>query len=115
MLANDASIDPLALHIHRKNVERGRMRSRRISTANATVTILPEIEGRIGGIWGARDSTGGGVKAIEERRTLFRAQQPDCLFDIIDGAGHWVMYETPQTFDDTLLRHLYTYDRNSQS
>ena len=115
MLAHDESIDPLALHIHRQNIERGRMRSRRISLSNATVDALPEIKGRIGGIWGALDSTGGSVEAIIERRDIFRAQQGDCLFDIVDDAGHWIMYETPETFNDRLLNHLNTYDREAGS
>lgn len=110
MLAHEASIDPLAVHIHRTNIERGRLRSRRISVSAALIEALPRIRARIGGIWGDLDITGGGMQDIEERRELFRQRQPDCLFDIIPGAGHWVMYEAPEKFVATFLRHLGHYD-----
>ncbi|MEK9754174.1 MAG: alpha/beta hydrolase [Rhodospirillaceae bacterium] len=106
MLATDAAIDPLAIHIHRDNISRGRFRSRRISVSNGLVEALPRIEGRIGGIWGALDITGNGLEAIEARRDIFHRHQPDSPFDIIDGGGHWVMYETPDAFNATLARHL---------
>ncbi|MBT6095132.1 MAG: alpha/beta hydrolase [Rhodospirillaceae bacterium] len=110
MLAHETSIDPMAVHIHRTNIERGRLRSRRISLSTALLDILPDIEASIGGIWGGLDITGGGLVDIEERRALFRAQQPGCQFDIIPDAGHWVMYETVEPFVGTLLRHLEHYD-----
>ncbi len=110
MLAHETSIDPLAVLVHRTNIERGRLRSRRISLSTALLDILPRIESRIGGIWGELDVTGGGFVDIEERRELFRAQQPACLFDIISNAGHWVMYEASDSFVATLCRHLEHYD-----
>jgi 2-hydroxy-6-oxonona-2,4-dienedioate hydrolase len=106
MLANEDAIDPLAVHIHRDNISRGRLRSRRISVSDGLVEALPRIQARIGGIWGARDITGNGVAVIEQRRDIFRAHQPDSPFDIIEGAGHWVMYEAAEAFNATLARHL---------
>lgn len=106
MLADDDAIDPLALHIHRDNISRGRLRSRRISVSNALIEALDRIESRIGGIWGALDITGDGISAIEKRRDIFRAHQPDCPFDIIAGGGHWIMYEKPDAFSAALTRHL---------
>ena len=114
MLAHEASIDPLAVHIHRANIERGRLRSRRISVSDALIQALPRIQARIGGIWGDLDITGGGIEDIHERRDLFRTQQPDCLFDIIAGAGHWVMYEAPEKFVATFVQHLGHYDTEDQ-
>ena len=106
MLARESSIDPLAVHIHRTNIERGRLRSRRISMSSTLVDILPNIEARIGGIWGALDITGNGEATIEKRREILRACQPGCPFDIIENAGHWIMYEAPDAFLDAFIRHL---------
>lgn len=106
MLADDAAIDPLAVHIHRANIARGRVRSRRISLSEGLLSALPRIKARIGGIWGSLDITGNGLANIEKRRDMFRALQPDCPFDIIDGGGHWIMYEKPDAFTATLCRQL---------
>lgn len=106
MLADESAIDPLAVHIHRDNISRGRLRSRRISVSSGLVEALPRIRARIGGIWGSRDITGNGVAIIEQRRDIFRGYQPDTPFDIIEDAGHWVMYEAAEAFNATLARHL---------
>ena len=73
---------------------------------DALVKALPHIKARIGGIWGELDSTGGGLTAINERANIFRQYQPEAPFDIIDGAGHWVMYEQPQIFTKILLQQI---------
>ncbi len=111
MLADAARIDPLALYLHRGNIERGRIRSRRISLSGALVETLPRIAAPIGGIWGALDATGGGAAAIAERRRIFHSHQPDCPFTVIGDAGHWIMYERPERFVEALLHHIDTYDR----
>ncbi len=110
MLAHERSIDRLAVYIHRTNIERGRFRSRRISMSKALIEILPSIRAKIGGIWGALDSTGNGIANIKKRRDIFREYRPDCPFDIIEGCGHWVMYERPKAFVNTFNHHLCQYN-----
>ena len=106
MFAPLSEIDALSLYIHQTNVSRGRIKSRRMSTTDALVKALPNIKARIGGIWGELDSTGGGINAIYERANIFRQHQPEAPFDIIDDAGHWVMYEQAHIFTKILLRQL---------
>jgi len=110
MFADPDKIDPLALHVHRLNIARGRVRTRRISLSSALLDALPDVVSPITGIWGTEDSTGGGVGDILKRRDLIRRYQPDCRFDIIDGAGHWIMYETPDAFMDTVMNHLAEFE-----
>ena len=110
MFANPERIDPLALHVHRQNIARGRVRTRRISLSDSLLQALPRVVSPISGIWGSADSTGGGVSDILKRRDILRTYQPDCAFDIIDGSGHWVMYETPDIYLEVLRRHLALHD-----
>jgi len=109
MFADAAEIDPLALHIHRHNIARGRVRTRRISLSSALIEALPRVSSPISGIWGEADATGGGRADIEKRRNVLRRYQPACRFDIIPGAGHWIMYEQADVFTDALFRHLQEY------
>ncbi len=106
MFANARSSDDLAVFIHRNNVSRARIRSRRLSVSDALVRALPQISARIGGIWGELDVTGGGVDKISARAEMFRDLQPDAPFDVINGAGHWVMYEAENRFSEALLHQL---------
>ena len=106
MFAPLSEIDALSLYIHQTNVSRGRIKSRRMSKSDALIKALPHIKARIGGIWGELDSTGGGLKAIYERARIFRQHQPEAPFDIIEGAGHWVMYEKPKAFIKILHQQL---------
>jgi len=106
MLAEDAAIDPLAVHVHRQNISAGRFRSRRISVSNGLVEALPDMQCAIGGIWGDLDVTGNGLAAIEQRRDIFRQHRPDSPFDIISGGGHWIMYEKPEAFEAALIGQL---------
>jgi len=106
MFADSANIDPLSLHIHRHNIARGRVRTRRISLSDGLLQALPRVVSSMGGIWGSADSTGGGVADILKRRDILQSYQPDCPFDIIDGVGHWVMHEAPTSFMGALDRHL---------
>ena len=110
MFADTEGIDPLALHVHRQNISRGRIRTRRISLSDGLLQALPRVVSPIGGIWGSADATGGGVSDILKRRDILRTYQPDCPFDIIDDIGHWVMYEAPDIYLDALRRHLAVHE-----
>ncbi|MBO6520011.1 MAG: alpha/beta hydrolase [Rhodospirillales bacterium] len=103
MIHDETKIDDVAIYTHRKNVARSRVRSRPMSLGNHLVDALPDIEARLAGIWGVHDATGGGREQILKRRDIFARYQPDVPFTIIDGVGHWVMYEAPQEFDAALL------------
>jgi len=103
MLHDEAKIDDVAVYTHRKNVARSRVRSRPMSLGNHLVEALPDIKARLAGIWGVHDATGGGREQILKRRDIFAQYQPEVPFVVIEDAGHWVMYETPEEFDAALL------------
>lgn len=106
MFAEPSTTDDLSLYIHRTNVARGRIKSRSMSLSDELCRALPDIKARVGGIWGELDATGGGIAAIRERQEILQNHQPHAAFDVIDGAGHWVMYEAPEAFNLTLRKHL---------
>lgn len=103
MLADAAHIDDLAIYTHRKNVARSRVRSRPMSLGNHLVDALPGIQAKLGGIWGVHDATGGGRSEILKRRDIFEMHQKVVPFEIIENAGHWVMYERSEEFEAALL------------
>lgn len=103
MYHDPAKIDDLAVYVHRTSHARGRIRSRPMSLSDGLIQALPRIRGRLGGIWGEFDSTGGGVARIEARRDILRRHDPDAPFEIVPEAGHWVMDETPTEFVKYLI------------
>jgi len=103
MFSGDEHVDELALYCHADNLARHRFNSRRLSLTDDLIQALPAIRGALVGIWGSRDATAGGRPAIEQRRDLLRAAQPDCAFHILDGVGHWAMYEAPDQINHLLL------------
>lgn len=100
MLARESAIDELAIELHAANLERDRLRKRRISQTDIVLRTLPRIRCLVAGIWGADDVL------YRDRREIIApalAQAPDFRsLVLIPGAGHWVQYEQPQAFNETL-------------
>lgn len=103
MLHDPARIDPLAVHIHGDNLARARFNSRRLAMTNALAEALPHVEAKLVGIWGEWDATAGGAANLAARRELFRRAQPGAEFHVVPGAGHWVMYESPQRLNQLII------------
>jgi pimeloyl-ACP methyl ester carboxylesterase len=101
MFADPANIDDLAVHIQATNTPNARIKSRFIAVTDVLAKALPDVTARLAGIWGERDSYAHAYMA--ERRQLFHAIQPGCEFHVLDGAGHWVLYEDADRFNATLL------------
>lgn len=106
MLWDESNIDDVAIYTHRKNVARSRVRSRPMSLGNHLVEALPSVSARLAGIWGVHDATAGGREQITARQDIFRQYQPGAEVQIIEDAGHWVMYERPDEFNAMLLKVL---------
>ncbi|MDD9906320.1 MAG: alpha/beta hydrolase [Rhodospirillaceae bacterium] len=90
-------IDDLALYLQQETVKRARVKSPLIARTDTLARVLPNITANMNAIYGEMDdATGDG---LERRQALFRSIHPDIDFRVIDGAGHWVMYETPEIFN----------------
>jgi pimeloyl-ACP methyl ester carboxylesterase len=99
MLYREQSIDARAVNIHSANLAQARFNSRRLAKSDGFIQALPDIRARLCGVWGAEDATAGGVVAIQQRQALFQRAQADSLFYILDGIGHWAMFEDAPAFN----------------
>jgi pimeloyl-ACP methyl ester carboxylesterase len=104
MFASNETIDDLAIHIHGENLARHRFNSRKLSLTDDFIQALPLIKARLVGVWGSSDATAGGHSSLEKRRALFEAAQAGAEFHILDGVGHWAMYEAPDAINKILLQ-----------
>ena len=104
MLAHGASATPLAVAVHAANVERDRLRRRRLMLTDALVPVLPHLACPVHGIWGALDVLyahrlpliGQVLGTAPGLRTLA----------LLPGAGHWVAFEAADAFNAALLAAL---------
>jgi pimeloyl-ACP methyl ester carboxylesterase len=103
MFADEDRIDERAIHIHGENLARARINTRRISLSDDFLKALPLIQAKLVGVWGSRDATAGHSDAIEKRRELFEQAQPGAEFHVLEGIGHWAMYEDPASVTSILL------------
>lgn len=100
MLADEAAADALAVAIHGLNLQRDRMRRRRMMRIGALHRMLPTLALPLHGIWGARDALSLGREALIE--TALRAAPGFRSMTWVPEAGHWLPYERPQAFHDAL-------------
>ncbi len=101
MIADPANIDALALHIQNTNTRRARLRSGDIPRGDSLARRLADLTCPIQGIWGSSDQTAG--RFVSDRNDLFRRIHPDCPFNIVASAGHWVQFEAPDAVNRLLL------------
>jgi pimeloyl-ACP methyl ester carboxylesterase len=100
MLAHEASASPLAVALHAANVERDRLRRRRLMLTDALLPALATLACPLHGIWGAQD-------------VLYRDRLPLVgqvlstapgfqSLDLLPQAGHWVQFEAAEAFNAAL-------------
>ncbi|MBL4720303.1 MAG: alpha/beta hydrolase, partial [Alphaproteobacteria bacterium] len=104
MFADPDKIDDLSIYLQKETVKLARTKSRPIAVTDVLRRTLPSIKAKINAIHGGADASCYGQAS--EREKTFRLIQPDTDFRIIPDAGHWVMYETPERFNETLLELL---------
>lgn len=98
MMAGPVGEDAARMQL--RNVERARVRSHGIGDTDTLMVALKQVTAPLNGIWGRQDIYAQpNLKRIGE---IFRDQDASAIFNIIDGAGHWVMYEQSAIFDATL-------------
>jgi pimeloyl-ACP methyl ester carboxylesterase len=105
MLQHPASLDDLALDLHRANVERDRMPRRRLSGTPIVAETLPHLPMPVCAIYGENDALYTG--RMGEVQALMESLTPDWRgWHTVPNSGHWVQYEAAAAFDLLLQRVL---------
>jgi pimeloyl-ACP methyl ester carboxylesterase len=99
MLHDPASVDELALHLQATNVARARIKAETLVLPDKLLHILPRVPVQLDAIWGEHDQPHPDPAA---QAGVFRRFHPDLDMRVIQGAGHWAMYENPAAFNDTV-------------
>ncbi len=97
-------IDDLAIELQAENVTKARFRSRVHASTNTVRRCLKQIPIRLRTIWGAHD-----VIAFPDVTTvlgILGEHHPELEAEIIPDAGHWVMFEQADAFNQALARML---------
>ena len=105
MLHDTVLIDGLALDLHVANVVRDRMPRRRLAHTDALALALPRVTCPVHAIYGRDDALY--KEWIVALEGAYAAAAPDFRgMALIDDTGHWVQFERPQAFAQTLLAAL---------
>ena len=103
MLHDEKNITPELLAMQEHNVLRDRLRRRRIARSDVLLSLQKHWTCEVHGIWGEKDALyEGALHLIPDLLTDCNLKQ----LDIIQDAGHWVQFEAPDAFNQTLTRCL---------
>ena len=99
-----SEVDEDIARIQLNNVNRARLRSHLITETDVLLPGLRAVTAPLNGIWGREDIYAQPNLGLIE--ALLRELDPQARFEIIDGAGHWVMLDAPEEFNARLLKVL---------
>ena len=101
MIWDQRKIDDWAVDMQRRNVERTRFDSRRLSWDDRTPRALARLSCPALTLYGEHDAAA--IPPIAERFAICRAANPDLRQEVIPDCGHWAMYEAPGAVNRILL------------
>jgi pimeloyl-ACP methyl ester carboxylesterase len=104
MLHDPQQIDDFSLALHAANLDRDRVRHRRLAGTDILARKLPLLRCRVDGIWGESDALYTGL--MGELAALLRSMPTFGELVVLPGAGHWVAFEQAESFNGELLRLL---------
>ncbi len=103
MIHQPDKVDALALHLQETDSLRARMNPTELVLPDKLIPVLAKIAAPLGVIWGEFDQPHP-APAVQE--AVLRQHHPELEFRVIADAGHWVMYEQPAAFNQTVLELL---------
>ena len=99
MLHDERLITPDLLVMQAHNVQRDRLRRRRIARSDALLGLQAQWRCEVHGIWGELDALyTGKMDLLQDRLSACRLKS----FHVVPGAGHWVQFEQAQVFNRLL-------------
>lgn len=99
MLHDDASIDDVAVLIHREAMQRTRLRSRPLSRSTVMREALDRVAIPVLMLWGEHDVTALGESTARE----MARGHPNRQWQIVPGASHWLPYERPELVNNLFI------------
>jgi len=100
MLRHDESADELAVHMLLPMAKAARLSVEHLVLPDRLLEVLPQLAVPLDAIWGELDWPHPDPPVQE---AVLRRYQPEMIFKVIEGAGHWAMYERPEAFEAALL------------
>lgn len=104
MISEPAHIDDEAIELQALNIEKARFRSREFAGSSDVRDGLAKVDRLIGTIWGENDIVA--YPSVDTCINTLRTHHPELRQSIIPDAGHWVMYEQAEAFNNALLEIL---------
>lgn len=104
MFTNPDNIDEQAVALQAINVAKARFRSREFADTSDVRDGLARVTVPVKSIWGRND-----IVAYPEVEACLEAlglHHPELEYHIIEDAGHWVMYEAADPFNNALVGFL---------
>ena len=101
MISRPERIDDLAIDLQARNVANARFRSRIHANTENVKRGLARIKQPLRTIWGEKDVVG--YPDIPTVLTILGEHHPEMQSAIIPDAGHWVMYERADAFNEALV------------
>jgi pimeloyl-ACP methyl ester carboxylesterase len=94
-------IDDLAAWTQLENTKRARIRTHTVAPSDTLLRALAKVSAPITAIWGRKDVFL--RPGPEDRERALRSVQPEATIHLVDGAGHWAMYEAADEVNDFLV------------
>lgn len=104
MISEPKRIDDFAVELQRDNVRAARFRSRKFAPTDNVKRALKDVTVPVRSVWGRNDVIA--HPNVETCLEVIGEHHPELVAEIIDDAGHWVMYEQPEAFSAALRRML---------
>ena len=104
MFTNPDRIDDLAIELQARNVRQARFRSRIHAPTDNVKRALARIKQPVQTIWGRNDAIA--LPDLDTVLTIIGEHHPELRTTIIPDAGHWVMFEQPDAFNEALIEML---------
>jgi pimeloyl-ACP methyl ester carboxylesterase len=97
MLADPASVDPLAIAIQEWNSSHARLDTPALIAKRPLAESLPRLAVPVNAVWGERDQLP--YWGLEERIAVVRQLSPKADIHVVPVAGHWLAYEDAPAFN----------------
>src|SRR5262249_31702470 len=104
MIAAPTRVDDLAIEIQEANTARRRVKFGRDRGRPYLPGALRDYRGPLRVVWGAHDQFSRGH--IDDYAARLREMRPDVEIKLFESAGHWVVYEDADAFNDFLIARL---------